>query len=179
MARPRKYTRAALHRAIEAYFDSISREITVMEEIYTGERDEKGHLIPIPVPVRNRAGEEMTRLEYVIPPTVGGLCAYLGIDRSTWAAYCDRPEFRNTTTQARERMRAYLESELLTREGKNVRGIIFNLQANYGLSEKREVELGPRAARTVTAAEIPLAEREALLREIAKDFSEEDGGAET
>lgn len=127
-----------------------------MEKIYTGERDEKGHLIPIPVPVRNRAGEEMRRLEYLIPPTVGGLCRHLGISRDTWAAYCDReqyPEFSDTTTQARERMRAYLEDELLTREGKNVRGIIFNLQANYGMSERREIELTGGALEELLRAE--------------------------
>ena len=153
MGRPRRYTPAAMHRALEEYFGSISREITVTEEIYTGERDEKGHLIPVLVPVKNRAGEEMKRIEYVIPPTVGGICEHLGIDRSTWENYCQRKEFFRTTTHARERLRAYLESELLTREGKNVRGIIFNLQANYGMSERREIELTGGALEELLRAE--------------------------
>lgn len=173
MARPRKYTKKALSAAVDEYFDSISREVPVTEQVDSGQRDERGHVIYEAVPVKNRRGEEMMRLEYLIPPTVGGLCEHLGIHRSTWAAWCDGerfPEFADTTTRARGRMRAWLEEQLLTR--KDVKGIIFDLQNNYGLSEKREIELGSRAAKAVTAGGT-LSERKAALDELLREFSEQ------
>ena len=33
-------------------------------------------------------------------------------------------------------MHAYLEQEMLTRPGKDLKGILFNLENNYGYSEK-------------------------------------------
>lgn len=76
-----------------------------------------------------------------------------------------------------ERMKQWNEHELLTRSGKDLKGIIFNLQNNYGYSEKREVELGGRATKAVTAAGVPLDEREQLLRELMQEFRDDDGGA--
>ena len=65
--RPKKYTKKGLEKAVEGYFASISR-------------DER----------------EAWEAEYKRPPTVSGLCLYLGIDRSTWRNYADprlHPEF--------------------------------------------------------------------------------------
>lgn len=177
MARPKKYDEKTLDRAVERYFRSISRMVPLTERVDTGEKDEYGHTVYEERPVRNRLGEPVEMLEYLAPPTVGGLCEFLGIHRSTWYEYSDataHPEFVETTSRARGRMRAYLEEQLLVR--KDVRGVIFDLQANYGCSAKTEVELGPRSAAAVAASSIPAAERSALLREIAKEFGREDGG---
>lgn len=139
MARPKKYTPRTLSKAVERYFDSITREITVTEKRETGQRDDKGHMIYETVPVKNKLGEPVTVTEYVVPPTVGSLCAYLGIHRSTWAEWCDKqkhPEFSDTTTHAVGRMRAWNEEQLLTRSGKDIKGVIFNLENNYGYRER-------------------------------------------
>ena len=61
-------------------------------------------------------------------------------------------------------MRAWNQMQLLTREGKDLKGIIFNLENNYGYSEKRQVELGERASRAVSAAGMTMEERQELLK---------------
>ena len=178
MARPKKFSQKALREAVGRYFDSISRTVPVTEKIDSGSRDDKGHVIWKTVPVENALGEEAQRVEFLIPPSVGGLCAYLGIHRSTWAVWCDQemhPEYKDITTAASERMQLWLEEQLLTRSGKDVKGIVFNLQNNYGYAEKKQLELGERAGRAVAAAAVmPMEERERLLAEIAREFG--DGG---
>lgn len=85
-------------------------------------------------------------MQYVVPPSIAGLCLQLGIDRSTWQNYADpalHPELADVAAEARARIEAYLEQELLTRE-KGLQGIIFNLQNNYGWRQKQEVELGEK-----------------------------------
>ncbi len=182
MARPRKYTAKALADAVDRYFDSITRTVTATERRETGQRDNKGHMIYETVPILNKLGQEAQVEEFIIPPTVGGLCGFLGIHRSTWADFCDpeaHPEFSDTTTRARGRMRGYLEQQLLTR--KDVKGIIFDLQNNYGYSEKHQLEFGKNAGRAISAAGMPMDQKKALLEEIAKEFAmdgETDGPAE-
>ncbi len=178
MARPKKYTQLSLEKADRAYFDSISRDVIAQERVDTGKRDPDGHKIYELKPILDRRGKQIVLLEYVVPPTVGGLCNFLGIDRSTWANYADieqHPEHEGTVSYARSKMRAWLEEQLLTR--KDVRGVIFDLQNNYGYTERRELELGARAER-VAREMVPLSERENLLREIAREFGgDADGGA--
>lgn len=138
MARPKKYNKKELDEAVERYFSSITRIVPATELKETGERDDKGHKIYERVPIKNSLGEEAKIEEYIVPPTVGGLCRYLGIHRSTWTEYCDPDKhkgFSDTTTYARGRIRAYLEQQLLVR--KDVKGIIFDLKNNHGYSEER------------------------------------------
>ena len=174
MGRPKKYGVKSLAKAVERYFLSITRDVPVLEKRDSGKKDDKGHVIYEHVPVVNKLGEQAVITEYIVPPTVGGLCAVLGIHRSTWAEYCDpelHPEFSDTTTRARGRLREWREEQLLTR--KDVKGIIFDLQNNYGYSEKRQVELGERASRAVvSAATMPMGEKMQLLEEIAREFGE-------
>lgn len=161
--REKKYTPKSLEKAVGNYFMSISRTQPVTEPVWTGELDERGHKVYELQPVMNDLGEIMTHREYAIPPTVSGLCQYLGIHRATWARYCDPeqyPEFCDTTTRARGCLRAYLEEQLLIR--KDVRGIIFDLQNNHGYAEKKEIELG-RETQKVLGGKIAPEEREELL----------------
>ena len=178
MSRYKKYrSDKALREAVEGYFASISRVRQVMEERRTGELDRFGHFVVEWVPVLDGRGEVMTEREFVLPPTVGGLCAHLGISRETWAQYCGLPQFEETAVWARETLRLYLEQQLLTREGKNLQGVLFSLQNNYGMSEKKTVEFGPQAARAV--AQAGSGSREALLRQIMEEQSDgEDRGSD-
>lgn len=144
MGAKKKYTAKGLEKAVDKYFRSISREKVVTEDIPTGEMDKMGHMIYRQEPVLNALGETMTVTEYLIPPTVGGLSAFLGVHRSTWNAWCDsntHPEFREITLDAMGRIHAYLEQESLTRPGKDLKGVIFNLENNYGYREKAKVEV--------------------------------------
>lgn len=144
MGAKKKYTAKALEKAVEKYFQSISREKTVTEDVWNGDRDSMGHKVYEQEPVLNALGEPMTVTEYLIPPTVGGLAAYLGIHRSTWSAWCDSsvyPEYQDITEDAMSRIHAYLESESLTRPGKDLKGVIFQLENNYGYREKTSVHV--------------------------------------
>ena len=140
----RKYTARSLKKAVERYFASITRIVPLTEPKDSGARDKMGHVIYEQVPVINSLGQQVEITEYIVPPSVGGLCEALGIHRATWANYCDRdknPEMFDTTTQAQGRMRAWNEQQLLTRSGKDIKGIIFNLENNYGYREQQSVQI--------------------------------------
>ena len=151
--RPKKYTKKKLREETERYFRSISRTIPA--------RDDTGGII------RNDDGDEIQLLQYVVPPSIAGLCLQLGIDRSTWQNYADptlHPELADVVAEARARIEAYLEQELLTRE-KGLQGIIFNLQNNYGWRQKQEDELGEKTRSSMGAGELRIADKLALLAE--------------
>lgn len=141
MGRDPKFTKEGLEAEVERYFMSISRIVPVTEEVPTGKRDEKGHMIFEQKPVINALGEPAQRLEYITPPTVGGLCAFLGIHRSTWSAWADVKKYSDTVARAGGRMRAWNEEQLLLRSGRDVKGIIFNLENNYGYRERQDVSV--------------------------------------
>ena len=167
--RPKKYTRKKLREETERYFRSISRTVPA--------RDDTGGII------RNDDGDEIQLLQYVVPPSIAGLCLQLGIDRSTWQNYADpaqHPEMTDVTAGARARIEAYLEQELLTRE-KGLQGIIFNLQNNYGWRQKQEVELGEKTRSSMDAGEMRMADKLALLageRDALLETEREDDGEE-
>ncbi len=129
--RPRKYTPRTLRKAVERYFASITRKVRITEPVPTGRYDDKGHMIFEQVPVKNSLDEEVWITEYIVPPEIAALCEFLEIDRSTWANYRDpdkNPEFSEITQQVYERMKAWNERKLLTRPGKDIKGIVFNLK---------------------------------------------------
>lgn len=135
----KKYTPRTLAKAVQRYFDSISRDEPVTERKATGELDKYGHPVYADEPVCNKLGEPLVRLVFLEPPTVSSLCLALGIHRSTWADYASKPEYADTTTHAQGVMRAWNEHQLLTRPGKDIPGIKFNLENNYGYRDKQAV----------------------------------------
>lgn len=143
MGAPRKYEDPGkLERAVEKYFKSITREIRLTENKPTGQKDKDGHMIYEQVEIINGLGKPVTVTEYIVPPSVFDLCEFLKISESTWNNYCDpqkHPEFLGTITRTRGRMRAWNEQQLLTRSGKDLKGIIFNLENNYGYKERLDV----------------------------------------
>lgn len=131
MARPKKYTEKALRKAVDRYFDSISREITIKEKVPTGKKDSWGHEIFELVTVKNKLGQDATKTEYLVPPTFGGLCAYLQIDASTWSRWTKEvPEFKEIVERARDRILAWRQEQVLVR--KDVKGLIWDMEVNFG-----------------------------------------------
>lgn len=159
--RPRKYkNKKALSEAIERYFRSISRQIQA-QEAQTGKV------------IYNDDGETIMLTQYISPPSITGLCLYLGIDRSTWQNYCDgqlHPEFSAVTTLARSRIEAWLEEQLLTRE-KSVQGIIFNLQNNYGWKQKQEIGLDDKTRETVAKSSMSVHEKIAAINAAQRELT--------
>lgn len=144
MGAKKKYSAAGLQKAVDKYFRSISREKVFTESVATGRKDGMGHEIYEEKPVVNFLGEELKVIEYLVPPTVGGLSAFLGVHRSTWNAWCDSskyPEYAEVTQDAMGRIHSYLEQESLTRPGKDLKGVIFNLENNYGYKERQKIEV--------------------------------------
>ncbi len=132
----------ALEAAVAGYFRSISRTVTA---------EERG------APILNDAGEPIRYREYVVPPTVWGLCEYLGISRATWESYCDprrHPQFRSAAALARDLMQDWSQRALLSR--KDVRGLIYILQNAQDQSGEREEETGS----------LSLSQRRAILEEL-------------
>ena len=171
--RPRKYTSGQFREACKRYFTKITT------------------LVPMVGPdgdnLRDIAGNVVIRKAYAIPPTISGLCLELHIDRKTWLNYSD-PEKNRTAKEEAEgrpsaysevcdnvklRIEAYLEEQLLIRE-KSLQGIIFNLQNNYGWSEKHQhsqvVELG-EATRRAMGQTLTMDERLAVIREAAAEIT--------
>lgn len=165
--RKTKYTKKMLSEAVNAYFSSISYTVVA--------KDEDG------CELRNDDGKEILVRKYATPPSISGLCLYLGIDRSTWQNYADarlHPEMKAVTEEARARIEVYLEEELLTRR-KGVQGIIFNLQNNYGWKQKQEIELGAHTRRTMATEGMSIKEKLAFISAEqaarAAAFAGEDG----
>lgn len=176
MPREKKYTPKQLLEAVTHYFDSISRVVTAKEKVPTKKKDEYGHPIMREKVIKNQLGQPITYVEYVIPPTIAGLILYLEISESTWCNYQNDEKYLEATTYAQGRRRAYLEKENLVRTGGGLRGVQFDLQNNFGKSERVTVELGERASRAVSAATMTTDEKEALLREIAQEFRSDEVG---
>ena len=141
MAKEKKYNAKQLEKAVIAYFASISRHVTIREKYETGDKDEYGHAILAERDVLNDAGEAIRKLEYLVPPTVGGLCDYLGLHRSTWSEYAKRDETKAVCQMAKDKMLRWNEEQLLLRSGKDVKGIQFNLEANYDYRGKVDINV--------------------------------------
>lgn len=167
MGRPRKYTGRTLKKAVERYFRRITKEETVTVAKPTGELDRYGHPVMEMVPAVNQLGEEVKELRYLVPPTIGGLCIDLGISGSTWAEYGKREEFSEAVAYARGRIMAYLQRELLERSGRDVKGVMFDLQNNHGYREK--VDLSTREQ------ELLLQEKELRIKKLEAEIAKLSG----
>ena len=123
----RKWTSRSLEAAIDRYFASIRRTVTATERVETGPKtfEEK--------PILSDTGEPIRCREYVVAPTVWGLCEALGITPAEWSRLCDRrehPELQDAVQRASGLMREWREQAMLTR--KDVRGLIYHLQNHLG-----------------------------------------------
>lgn len=157
MGRKKLYnTPAKLEKAARHYFDSIS---------YYEESERL-----------NALGQHLRYRVWMESPSISGLCLHLGFDRRTWANYSDakiNPELAPVCAWAKFVIEQYLYEKSLT---ENNRGAIFNLQNNFGYSEKREVEMG-RQTRAIAAKNgMTMDEKLKLIREAAEEMADAEPG---
>lgn len=139
--RPRKYASAgALREGVTAYFDSISYQrdaIVQVRSIETDRRTGRPVVVETPQTLVGADYKPIRETVYRVEPSVAGLCLFLHISRDTWAGYAGDDRLAPVVEEARTRMLARLEEQLGTRN--SVQGVIFNLKANYGWSDKLEI----------------------------------------
>lgn len=141
MGRKKTYTSAKrLKEDIEAYFAGITVRRAVTEFIDTGERTNKGKPILREVPVKDLNGEPIYETVFLKPPTITGLCLFLGISLDTFENYAKDKTLGEVISWARLVIEQYLEEQLSIRD--KPQGIIFNLKNNFGYTEKSEVTVG-------------------------------------
>ncbi|MDR0905295.1 MAG: DNA-packaging protein [Oscillospiraceae bacterium] len=162
MGRKKKYeTVKAFERAVDAYFNSISRQVPMKIPELTGFSNEAKPMYKA-VPFKNEAGEQVMTYEYAKPPSVTGLCIFLGMTREALRGYRNREAFADAVESATLRIEDYLAEELMSR--RHVEGVKFNLQHNYGWKERSEVEAVVPAAAPMSASE-----KLALIDELIKN----------
>ena len=172
--RTKKYkTAAALLKAVDIYFDKISRVIDATEIVPL--LDDDGHIVmgrKGPVYERkiiyNQKGEPYKKLEYIVPPSLAALCLDIGISQMTWATYSDDDELGPVCEYAKLRVEAYLTEQVNIRD--RPQGVIFNLQNNYGWRERSE-----HTAKIQDETDgISLIDKINLIREAARSIPESD-----
>lgn len=154
-----------LEEAVERYFRSISRTVPAVERRESGEKDSDGKKIFLEFPILNDDGEEIRYREYVIPPTVWGLCDHLGITRETWESWSDAekfPQYHGAVQRARTLLQEWSQRSLLTK--KDVRGLIYVLQNGMDGGAAEDAEL--------PAEQLSLHSRRALLEALSEGEEE-------
>ena len=133
MAQKKKYSQKALKEAVEKYFASITREVVITEKVDSGKKDAWGHTVYETREVINSLGEVAKRTEYLVAPTLEGLCLHLGIVGSTWNRWKDKkkyPEYQKILDHVYERLIAWRKEQVVIRD--KVAGIVWDLETNYG-----------------------------------------------
>ena len=155
----RKFRSAAELAALcDGYFESISAVVPVEREEW--EKGADGKWIKRTVPVLSRGGCPMTKVEWFTPPTVGGLCAHLGISRHTFAALAKSAKFAAAVADARAVITTYLEERISDPAVRNIKGVQLSLETLTAAVQKDEA---------VQAVPMTNAERAALLREMIEN----------
>ena len=139
MARPRKYSRKALTAAVAEYFDSITREVVIQERVPTGNKDSWGHDVYEFRNVENNLGQVAKRTEFLVPPTIEGLCLHLGINSSTWSRWRDSeqyPEYQQVIALVDEKIIGWLKEQVSVRD--KVTGVVWLLEVNHGVGKEQK-----------------------------------------
>lgn len=167
----KKYTPKAFKTAVGAYFDSITRttplivaEPDLVPGTVPGEfkprKEIFGRAALKYVQPTNIAGKPAELEEYIIQPTVSGLCLYLGISRQTWARYAKEKGYRDAVQEAKLRIETHLQDLLMQKNSSA--GAKFSLEHNFGWGNAAGADGGQEPQEQ--AEELSLAEKLELLR---------------
>jgi hypothetical protein len=163
--RPRNYkTPAAFRKAVETYFDAITRERKLTEWVDGGERTNKGKPIMVERDVLGLDGQPVMVIDYITPPTMPALLLSIGVSKTTWHEYRSRGGYAEVCEDAKLRIEAYLAEQAVLRDKPT--GVLFTLENNYGWKSAKEVELG-RETRAALAMDMTMEEKMRLIREMA------------
>ena len=80
----KRWSARSLRAGVDRYFSSISRTVEATERVETGPKTFEER------PILSDAGEPIRYREYVVAPTLWGLCESLGIAPAEWERLCDR-----------------------------------------------------------------------------------------
>jgi hypothetical protein len=128
-----------LDKAINYYFDSITKTSPVFDHVVTGyEDEEKKKPIIEKQPRLNNVDEQLLYTEYFEIPSITGLCQSIGITRDTWNTYEKREGFFDSIKRAKERIEKYNVEQLYRKD--QVTGVIFNLKNNFGWADRQEIQ---------------------------------------
>lgn len=157
VGRKKELTAQQFCAGAEKYFRSITyaervtrrvaAETVDADGIVHPQLDKMGHKVYREEPVTDMDGNPIVEIRYAKSPGIAALCLYLGIHKATFARYAAMAEsdrvtkqeaelYRATAAWARARIEAYLEPML---EEKNSRGVMFNLQENFGWKQRNEI----------------------------------------
>ena len=178
----KKYTAKQFRAAVEAYFDSITRTtplIVAEPDLVPGaapgefkpRKEIFGRAALKYVQPKTKNGQTAQTEEYIIQPTLSGLCLCLGISRQTWARYAKEKGYRDAVQQARLRIETYLQDLLMQKNSSA--GAKFSLEHNFGWGGAA----GPDGAQEAQeqAEELSLAEKLELLRGMGLTMPNEKG----
>lgn len=171
--KPRTFkTVAAFRKAVDGYFESITRERKLTEWVDSGERTNKGKPLMVERDVIGPDGQPVMVVEYLTPPSLTSLMVTIGIkSKATWHDYKQREGYRDVCEAAKLICESYLEEQSIIRD--NPRGVIQNLMSNYGWTQSKEVELGDKT-RAMLAQDMTMAEKMALIRAAAAEAEADD-----
>ena len=167
MARKQR-SAAALREEANRYFRSISREKLLTEKIETGETDKNGKPLTRDTAILNALGEPITVTEFLLPPTRRGLLHYLSLTEEDWHALSRKPGVSAVVREAEARLVDWRFQQILSLPGKDIKGLLFDLEQNYSLA--------PPAADAPPP--LSLEEKRRCLKELYEELrqSEEQGG---
>lgn len=153
MGHHKDYNAEELDEAVEKYFRKIQTRKML--------KDEAGE------PERDLDGEIMYETRFRVPPSIADLCVFLHISKRTWCSYSHCETHKEICEDAKLRIEAFLYKDLNTK--KNPNGTIFNLQNNYDMAERHQVD--------ATAGRMSLTDRMDLIRKAAAGLPDAEGEA--
>lgn len=134
MGRWKKYKTADdFEQAVRSYFRGITylRQLRY-PDVWMNGAWVKGE------PILGLDGEPLTMEEYIYTPSMCDLENYLCISRETMSNYRERKGYADVIEDAERRIKAYKLRLLDDPNNKNSRGLIFDLENNHGMRERRE-----------------------------------------
>ena len=136
-----KATAKKLREGIEAYFAGISRMTEVLESVPTGEKDKYGRDICEERVALNGRGEVVKVEKWLVPPSITDLQNHLELTAAQWEQMKEDEGAKAVIEAAEMRVERYLRRELLTRPGKDLKGVILTLQRDFGFDAEAD-EMG-------------------------------------
>ena len=120
----------------------------------------------------NAAGEPAEVTEYLIQPTISGICYDLGISRQTWSRYAKEKGYAETVERAKLRVETNLQNLLMQKN--SARGAQFSTTARQELAVLQDAlhEIMGYAADAFTTRQARVARHIEPVEEVIDDLVE-------